>query len=171
MQVKLALLADYANITAEGKLNILGVFDRIQVAGVPASHPQMQFILRLEAHSVERDRVHTLEIRLHDPDGQVAFELGGEVLPTGGGPGETLASNQIITINNLPLDQTGEYVFVVFVDNDLKAEVPLFVQVAPDPSGSDGGEDGSGGNGSGGDGGNGSGPQDPAPSGPPPLEA
>ena len=60
MQVKLALLADYANVTAEGKLNILGIFDRINVVGVPAVHPQMHFILRLEAHPAEWDRTHPL---------------------------------------------------------------------------------------------------------------
>ncbi|MGH7480998.1 MAG: DUF6941 family protein [Longimicrobiales bacterium] len=128
MQVKLAVLADYANVTTEGKLNILGIFDRIQVGRLPAVHPQMQFILRLEAHPAERERVHSLEIRLHDPDGQVAFELKGEVVPRGGGPIETISSNQIITINNLNLRQTGEFVFVVFVDNDLKAQVPLVVE-------------------------------------------
>jgi hypothetical protein len=130
MQVKLAVLADYANVTTEGKLNILGIFDRIQVARLPAVHPQMQFILRLEAHPAERDRAHGLEIRLHDPDGKTAFELKGEVVPRGGGPVETISSNQIVTINNLNLEQTGEFLFVVFVDNDLKAELPLVVEQA-----------------------------------------
>ncbi len=144
MQIKLALLADYANVTTEGKLNILGVFDRIHVAGLPAVHPQMQFIVRLEAHSAERDRMHTLEIRLHDPNGRVAFELGGEVLPRGGAPGEAVASNQIVTINNLKLESAGEYTFVVFVDNDLKAEVPLRVEQAAGPAGEGGGALGAG---------------------------
>ncbi|MBI4545572.1 MAG: hypothetical protein HY703_10275 [Gemmatimonadetes bacterium] len=128
MQVKLALLADYANITAEGKLNILGVFDRIAVSELPAVHPQMQFILRLEAHPAERDRSHSVELRLHDPDGETVFHLNGEIVPRGGKPGQALASNQIISINNLQLAKTGEYTFVVFVDNDLKAEVPLAVE-------------------------------------------
>lgn len=133
MQVKLAVLADYANVTAEGKLNILGIFDCINVTDVPAVHPQMQFIMRLEAHPDEKDRVHTIEVRLHDPDGQTVFELKGEIVPRGGAPGQTIASNQIITINNLELRQTGEYSFVVFIDNDLKTEVPLTVTQIPRP--------------------------------------
>ena len=56
MRVTLAVLADYANISQEGKLNILGIFDRIAVAEVPTSLPQMHFIMRLEAHAAERDR-------------------------------------------------------------------------------------------------------------------
>jgi hypothetical protein len=152
MQVKLALLADCANVTTEGKLNILGVFDRISVLELPAVHPQMHLILRLEAHPAERDRVHPIEIRLHDPDGQTVVELKGEVVPRGGSPEQTtIASNQIITLNHLTFATTGEYTFVVFVDNDLKAEVPLTVErVAgesaegrpedPPPAGPSGGE-------------------------------
>jgi hypothetical protein len=133
MQVKLALLADYANITAEGKLNILGIFDRISVPGLPAAHPQMHLILRLDAHAAEKGRTHSLEIRLHDPDGQTLIEFTGEVVPQGGAPGEAVSTNQIITINNLGLPIGGEYMFVVFVDRDLKAEVPLVVEHRPIP--------------------------------------
>jgi hypothetical protein len=117
MQVKLALLADYANVTAEGKLNILGIFDRINVPELPIVHPQMHLILRLEAHSAERNRAHNVEIRLHDPDGQTIFEV-------------TVSTNQILTLNNLQLTKTGGYNFVVLVNNDLKSEVLLEVELA-----------------------------------------
>jgi hypothetical protein len=128
MQVKLALLADYANVTAEGKLNILGIFDRINVLEVPAVHPQMHLILRLEAHSAERNRSHNIEIRLYDPDGQTVFEVQGDVVPHGQA-GEPVATNQILTLNNLQLSKPGGYTFVVFINNDLKSEVPLGVEV------------------------------------------
>ena len=126
MQVKLAVVADHANVSAEGKLNILGIFDRIVVSSLPAVHPQMHLVLRLEAHPAERDRSHQVEVRLHDPDGQAVFELKGEIVPQGP-PGEAITANHIIGINNLVLARMGEYVFVVFVDHDLKAETPLIV--------------------------------------------
>jgi hypothetical protein len=130
MQVKLALLADYANVTAEGKLNILGIFDRIAVQEIPAVHPQMHLILRLEAHTAERDRVHNVEIRLYDPDGQTVFEVKGDIVPQGT-HGHTIATNQILTLNNLQLNKAGGYTFVVFVNNDLKSEVALGVELGP----------------------------------------
>jgi len=127
MQVKLALLADYANVTAEGKLNILGIFDRITVQDLPVVHPQMHLILRLEAHAAERNRTHNVEIRLHDPDGDTVFEVKGEMVPHAG-PGSS-ATNQILTLNNLQLSKVGGYTFVVFVNNDLKSEIPLAVEI------------------------------------------
>jgi len=132
MQIKLALLADYANVTAEGKLNILGIFDRITVQELPAVHPQMHLILRLEAHVAERNRSHTIEIRLHDPDGETVFEVKGDMVPHGS-PGVTSATNQILTLNNLQLSKVGGFNFVVFVDNDLKAEIPLGVEQGQPP--------------------------------------
>jgi hypothetical protein len=128
MHVKLSLLADYANVTAEGKLNILGIFDRISVNELPAVHPQMHLILRLEAHPAERNRAHNVEIRLHDPDGQTIFEVKGDVVPHGQA-GETIATNQILTLNNLQLTKSGGYTFVILINNDLKSEVPLGVEV------------------------------------------
>lgn len=127
MQVKLALLADYANVTAEGKLNILGIFDRINLVQMPAVHPQMHLILRLEAQPAERARPHHIEIRLHDPEGATIFEVNGEIVPHGDGPQAT-STNQILTLNNLQLQKTGAYNFVVFIDHDLKCELPLYVE-------------------------------------------
>jgi hypothetical protein len=132
MQVKLALLADYANVTAEGKLNILGIFDRITVRELPALHPQMHLILRLEAHAAERNRPHVVEIRLYDPDSDTVFQVNGDIVPQGQG-GQAVATNQILTLNNLQLNKSGGYTFVVLVDNDVKSEIPLGVEIDAGP--------------------------------------
>jgi hypothetical protein len=132
VQVKLALLADYANVTGDGKLNILGIFDRINLVQVPAVHPQMHLILRLEAHAAERDRSHKIEIRLHDPDGATIFEVNGDIVPHGEGA-HPVSTNQILTLNNLQLEKIGAYKFVVFVNNDLKTELPLHVEFVTMP--------------------------------------
>lgn len=128
MQVKLALLADYANVTAEGKLNILGIFDRISVREIPAVHPQMHLVLRLEAHPAERNLSHAVQIRLYDPDGDTVFDVNGDIVPQGQA-GQTIATNQILTLNNLQLSKSGGYTFVVLVNNDVKSEIPLGVEV------------------------------------------
>ena len=135
MQIKLAVLADYANVTGDGKLNILGIFDRINLMQVPAVHPQMHLVLRLEAHPAERERAHKVEIRLHDPEGATIFEVNGDIVPHGDG-GQPISTNQILTLNNLQLEKIGAYNFVIFVNDDLKSELPLhveFVSIPPAP--------------------------------------
>jgi hypothetical protein len=132
VQVKLAVLADYANVTAEGKLNILGIFDRINLVQVPAIHPQMHLVLRLEAHPAERERAHTIAIQLHDPEGVTIFEVNGEIVPHGEG-GQPISTNQILTLNNLQLEKIGAYNFVVFINNNVKSELPLHVEFVSIP--------------------------------------
>ena len=132
MHVTLAVLADYANVTAEGKLNILGIFDRINLVQVPSVHPQMHLVLRLEAHPAERDRAQRIEIRLHDPERSTIFDVNGEIVPHGEG-GQPISTNQILTLNNLQLEKIGAYNFVVFINGDLKAELPLHVEFVSMP--------------------------------------
>jgi hypothetical protein len=132
MQVKLAVLADYANVTGDGKLNILGIFDRINLLQIPAAHPQMHLVLRLDAHAAELDRSHAVEIRLHDPDGNTIFEVQGEIVPHGEA-GQPVSTNQILTLNNLQLEKVGNYRFVVLINNDVKTEIPLGVDFVASP--------------------------------------
>jgi hypothetical protein len=127
MQVKLAVLADYANVTGDGKLNILGIFDRINLMQVPAVHPQMHLVLRLDAHPAELNRSHAIEIRLQDPEGVVIFEVKGEIVPQGEA-GRPVSTNQILTLNNLQLEKIGDYRFVVLVNGDVKSEISLAVE-------------------------------------------
>ena len=49
MRVPLAVLADYANVTTDGKLNIMGIFNRIFASALPVVHPQMRLVMRFQA--------------------------------------------------------------------------------------------------------------------------
>jgi hypothetical protein len=49
MEVDLALLADAATIDASGKLNILGIFDRLTTSSFPTRHPRLSLVLRFSA--------------------------------------------------------------------------------------------------------------------------
>src|SRR6266516_902993 len=63
MEVKLALLADGANVSREGKLNLLGIFDTLFARSFPTTHPQMQLVIRFEAAAHERSEEHTTELQ------------------------------------------------------------------------------------------------------------
>src|SRR4051794_18211871 len=85
VNVNLAVLCDAANVSREGKLNVLGEFDSIHASTFPLTYPTMVLVVRLEAHPTEAGD-HTLRLHLNDEDGQdVVPPLQGE-FPTGDPP-------------------------------------------------------------------------------------
>jgi hypothetical protein len=135
MDVSLAVLADYANVSREGKLNIMGIFDRIFARQLPGQFPPMQLVIRIDARFSELGREHSMEIRLMDPDGEAIFDINGSFTPMAAEPGQGVSLNHIIGLANLPLAKTGDHTVAIWVDNDLKKEVELKVVKAPDEPG------------------------------------
>ena len=144
MEVTLALLADYANLTADGKLNIMGTFDTIFAERFPAVHPQMQLILRLSANPAEVGARKKLEIKLMTEDGRQMFSISAEfgfqvkdpALPVG----LEMKTDQIIGLNNIRFESAGDYQFAILINDDTKETVPLKVrqrveQARPQPPG------------------------------------
>ena len=75
----MALVADEANISQEGKLNVLGAFDRIAAPKFPTIHPKMVFVFRVEAGYGDGGVSVPVRVRLIDDDGGVLFDAGGEM--------------------------------------------------------------------------------------------
>ena len=87
MEIDLAVLADAATVDMSGKLNILGIFDRISVGELPAHHPHLSLVLRLSA-SMSEAGSHKMEIVLRDPEGARMMGMNGEFQV---GPGPALS--------------------------------------------------------------------------------
>ena len=62
MQVSFALFADAANLSQEGKLNILGVFDALQVGSLPTVHPRAHLVVHLKGTQMDVGP-HTVTLR------------------------------------------------------------------------------------------------------------
>ncbi len=127
VEVLMAVLADSANISREGKLNILGIFDTIHAATFPAVHPHMQLVIKFDAPSADAGKAKTLDIKFMDEDGKLLFEIHGNLTLGPGRSGERFKFDHILTVNGLKFERAGSYEFKIFVDGrDLK-EVPLRV--------------------------------------------
>src|SRR5688572_5991656 len=113
MEVTLALLADCANVTAEGKLNILGVFDSILADSFPTVHAQMNLIFRLEANPAEVGSRKELAIHLMSEDGQKVVSLAAQMEFTANAPGKPpggpIVADQIIGMQNVRFERAGTY--------------------------------------------------------------
>ena len=60
MQVSFALFADAANLSQEGKLNILGVFDAVQVGALPTVHRRASLVVHLKGDESDAGIVHAI---------------------------------------------------------------------------------------------------------------
>ena len=74
MQVKFALLADYAIISRDGKLSVLGIFDEINLATIPGVMPTpMNLVVSITGEASEVGNSFDLELLLWDQDGNELF--------------------------------------------------------------------------------------------------
>src|SRR5437762_6155473 len=78
MHISFAVFADAANLSQEGKLNVLGVFDAVQVGGLPTIHPRTHFVVRLKANSDDVGG-HKLTFRWLSPLEEELWSSSGEM--------------------------------------------------------------------------------------------
>ncbi len=139
MHISFAVFADGANLSQEGKLNVLGVFDALAVGGFPSLHPRTHFVVRLKG-TVEDTGAHTLTFNWVNPEGEVLWSSDGELNVAPGANPAMDMDLPIIAVIDLPLNLAGIYTMQVSLDGDLTAEVPLHVSntaqvVMPAPKG------------------------------------
>ncbi len=128
MEIDLALLADAATIDASGKLNILGIFDRIGVTQFPAQHGRVTLVLRFTAGTSEIGS-HDVRIRMADPDGVEVLTLNGEIQLVGGASArDGIRVPHILNLDGLVFESPGLYSFDVKVDGEHHVLLPLSVE-------------------------------------------
>lgn len=141
MDIDLAVLADAATVDRSGKLNILGVMDRIQAREFPIRHGRLALVLRFSADPGEV-RTHRITIRLRDPEDSEVLKVNGKVELSGTRDRETdhLKVPQVLNLDGIQFPGPGEYRFEVSVDQALKATLPLRLQLLPQTKGESTGE-------------------------------
>src|ERR1041385_5617058 len=129
MLVAFALFADAANLSQEGKLNVMGVFDALQVGSVPAVHPRAHLVVHLKGTLSDVGR-HTVTLRGINPKGSDLWTSTGE-LNVGQPPaGVSEMALPLIAQIDLPIDSGGPYRMTVSLDDRESAEVPVQVRMA-----------------------------------------
>jgi hypothetical protein len=132
MHISFAVFADAANLSQEGKLNILGVFDAVQVAGLPTMHPRTHFVVRLKADG-EDAGTHKLTFRWVSPLDEELWSSSGE-MNVAAAPNPVFELDlPIIAVVDLPLNMTGQYTMQVALDGQPTASARLIVNGPPQP--------------------------------------
>jgi len=134
MDITLALLADAANTTANGKLNVLGVFSQIGASKFPYTHPSLTLVLKFVADAVEAGQRKEIAIHLVDADGQRLHQITlNTQVPASQRPGKPIEVLTNIGIGNLKFERPGDYEFKVVINGDHRASIPLAVGEAGPP--------------------------------------
>ena len=131
MDLELAVIADYAANTSDGKLVIGGIFDTIWVQELPAVQPFMAVVMRIRAHPGEEGG-HDVRVRLVDPDGHEVIEgldaplMLAELDPLDGG-----TAQMILQLAGVQFENHGRHSIDLFLDGRFERSLPLFVRKAP----------------------------------------
>ena len=120
------MLADAANVSREGKLNILGAFDRIYGTKFPLHWPRMVLVTRFEASAAEFGSEKSLEIITMDADGKKLGKASGKMKIGEGRTGRQIKINHVLPMG-MTFPAPGEYSIVILVNGESKATVPLEV--------------------------------------------
>ncbi len=127
MEVPLAVLADSANVSQEGKLNIMGIFSQIDAPSLPHQHSQMALVIAME---VEVGQEHQAGITCMDADGGTLLEATATIeVPIQDSTPRTTV-NHIINLQQFEFPREGDYSFRILLNGELKRSVPLTVKLA-----------------------------------------
>jgi len=129
VQAPIALLADAANVSREGKLNILGQFDTIYTERVPVVWPMMTLVVKLEGTAGEGPK-HRIGVRVGDeagnpagPQVNVEAEFGKPARR-----GLPYSANWILPIGNAVFQKHGTITFEILADDHNIASIDLHIR-------------------------------------------
>jgi uncharacterized protein DUF6941 len=134
LKSRLAVLADYASVNHDGRLNIMGVIQEVNTPVLPFPLPPMYLVFSLEAEPAEYGKEYQIRVVLryeNGEGGQILDLKGPTQVPRPERPGRVII-NQLIGLAGLNLKRAGTYTFSIGVGDEEGATVPLDVHVVED---------------------------------------
>jgi hypothetical protein len=129
----LAVAADYANVSSDGKLNIMGIFQELRPSTLPAQVPQMYLVISWDAGPAEFGSHKKVSVAYMGPDDQQMASLDTVMqVPEAARPGERAIFHQILAIQGLPILTTGPHAIHVLSSGETKTVVRLYVRELPE---------------------------------------
>lgn len=133
MDVQVAVLCDAATDSG-GKLNLLGAFDSIHAAEMPAVHPFCSVALRVAFTNAEEGE-HRIGLHFVNDDGQpIMPPIEQTVNIAVPDDAHFLTCNFIVNIQQLKFEAPGLYGIDVSLDGKLQSSIPLNVKYTPAPA-------------------------------------
>jgi hypothetical protein len=126
MEKEAFILCDYAQ-DAGGKLNIIGAFNIIGSQKFPTIHPNFSIACRL-AFSESEIGNHSFEIKfLNEKGAQHTESFTGNMEINKPKYGISTVINLVLYYNNIEFKNPGKYVFELYIDNEWRSGLNLFL--------------------------------------------
>ncbi len=130
MEIEIFTLADFAQDN-NSKMTVVGTFDSIHARQFPVQHPACTVACRLR-FSAKEVGAHEFKLRLTDANGKETIQPISGNINVGAPPnGQVSTINIIVNFNQLQFEKPGRYSLELFIDDDWKSGLPLFLNQAP----------------------------------------
>jgi hypothetical protein len=138
MELAFAITAHAAEVTPDGKIWVLGGdFEVIHAPGFPVVQPAMALVVKIRLQPMECDQEHHLRVELIDQDAHplreaVTLPFTPRLDPNR--PGRALSLSMVLNFQALRFETSGDYAFVILVDDAQIGNVPLTLQSTAQPT-------------------------------------
>ncbi len=130
MEIEVFTLCDAA-ADYQGRLSILGIFDTIFAANLPAVHPHCAVALRFRVKKIEMGN-HSLVLHIVDDNGSLIIqELKGELAIQIPAENPVGTINLVLNLEGLTFNNYGEYAVNLAIDGHEMASLPFWVRKQP----------------------------------------
>lgn len=120
---------DAATIDTNGKVNVLGIFDRINIPAIPYKHPRFTILFNMEFKNIETED-NNVEIKIFKPDGKELEITPNLVLELKIDQPDKKSSgnfNLLLDIANMEFKDMGVYTFMLYFNHNNIGKRELFV--------------------------------------------
>lgn len=128
MNLVLAIACDRAEVAADGKLNVEGIYNELSAPDFPAAHPALTVVLVIEweMHEVGEQPIRA---DLIDPDGNMAVTIQGhtdvELAPDNEVPPQTRI---VLPLENVVFQKPGKHFLRVQAGSQTVDALPLYIR-------------------------------------------
>jgi hypothetical protein len=118
MEVSMLLTADCANLTADGKLNVMGAFNTVFSVAYPVRHHSMSIVVGLRVRAEDVGKIYKITVELTGPDGGTIFSISKGAGVPEDVVGRAWVTYSIYDVRDIVLDKAGKYEFAALIDDN-----------------------------------------------------
>ena len=135
MEKILFVVADYANMTSNNKINIMGIFTEINPNAYPYNHQNIFLVMKLKAAPEDIGKSKNLVISFFDTDKQEKLTIPQEITVPEMKKGRLPEFAGVVSINNLTFEKPGYYSFALSIDDNNLGNIGFYVNTLPENRG------------------------------------